>query len=355
MNFGLTIIAISYIVFLIVPGIFFKRFYFQSKFQNDFYKGAFADKIITSIFWGIFIQALCLLIFKFTFDYSFDEIYRRLNNLYESLQDNHLPQLSYIQLKYLVGVFASSIVFSCLLGHLFHKLVRLFGLDIRFSPLRFSNDWHYIFRNELDASKSLLDGFNKTYYSTEVDIIVNDFKDDRPSFYSGMLKDYHLTPEGNLDRICLGYAKKRTKNKDGVIEFTDIKGDSLIIPYCNIANMNLRYNYDYKPKRKVIIPELVQGTLMLVMVFVLILILIVPWFSTVSVWSKILGVLLFTISWSALVSLISEWFNDEKRLNWPMRLFVLAILLVTLFSALNMLKIYDILSVFELWIGSFRT
>lgn len=34
MSFGLTILSLTYIIFLIVPGIFFKRFFYQNNPQK---------------------------------------------------------------------------------------------------------------------------------------------------------------------------------------------------------------------------------------------------------------------------------------------------------------------------------
>lgn len=342
MNFGLTIIAICYIVFLIVPGTFFKRFYFQSKFSKEFYKGAFADRLVTSIFWGLFIQTICLIVIKEASGLTFDGMYVRINNFYTSLQNNALPKISFTQLLYLVGMFSLSISLSCLLGHFFHKLLRYFKLDVNFSPFRFSNEWQYIFRNEVKRSDLSTDHVEKTYMTTEVDVIVNDFKEDRPSFYTGILKDFYITPSGDLDKILLGNAQKRIKDSDDKAIFTPIKGDTFIIPYSNISNINLRFNYIEKTN-KIAIPKSIQQTLTLILIFLLLPILVLPWFFEATVWEKVLSTILMLISWFFIVgAILSTFDNNKKKELIPLILFIL-LGISALFWALSILDIFHII------------
>lgn len=348
MNFGLTIIAICYIVFLIVPGTFFKRFYFQSKFSREFYRGAFADRLVTSIFWGLFIQALCLIAIKELSGLSFDGLYSRINNFYASLQSNSLPRISFTQLLYLTGMFILSISLSCLLGHFFHKLLRYFKLDINFSPLRFSNEWNYILRNEVKKTELSSEHHEKTYMSTEVDVFVNDFKEDRPSFYSGILKDYYLDTKGDLDKILLGNAQKRVKDENGNDIYVAIKGDTFIIPYSNIANINLRFNYVEKAKM-VVFPKAIQQTILLILIFLLLPIFLFPLFTDVKVWDKIISIILMLVGWFLIVGSIAAMLDySKKNDSWP---FIVLIIMgfISFFGALAILDVFYIID----YVGSY--
>ncbi|NGM63560.1 hypothetical protein G5B30_16750 [Sphingobacterium sp. SGG-5] len=313
MNFGITIITIFYIVILIVPGIFFKRFYFQAKFANEFGKGVFADKAITSIFWGLIIQILSIFIVKFTFSLTFDEIYIRANNIYQSIHEGYLPKVSYKQLKLIFAFFIFSIAIACLCGYFLHKLIRYFRLDVTFSPLRFANEWNYIFRNE--ASQSIDSSLEKKkYHSTELDIIVKESKNDNPVFYSGILKDYFLDEYGQLDKIILKAAKKRVKKNQGTKEFVEIKGDTFIVPYCNIENINLRFNYTSRIN-SFKIPSAIVNTVYLFAILILIFIFIFPWFTNVDFWRKILSILPLFLSWTSLMIVVMVYIgsSDPKK------------------------------------------
>lgn len=341
MNFGLTIITITYIIFLVVPGLFFKKFYFKSKFHTDFYKGAFADRLVTSIFWGMVIQILSVFIFILFIDLPFEEVYKRSTNVYESLQGNKMPEISAKQLKYLLVFFLISISISCISGNFLHNFIRVFKLDIRFSALRFSNQWNYAFRNELDTSKFVLQDYKKTYSTTEVDIYMSDFKEDRPSFYTGILKDYYLTPEGELDRISLKSSKKRVRTNPDPLELLEIKGDTFIIPYCNIANMNLRYNYSYRERRKYI-PKAIQNAIILILVLSLLPVLIFPWFSPVALGYRILGTITLIFSWFIATGGTANFFDEKKKAKKSNYIIQMLIAIAFLLISLNVLGLFNV-------------
>lgn len=346
MSFGLTLITISYIIFLVVPGIFFKRFYFQSKFQNDFYKGSFADKIITSIFWGLFIQIIAFCIFMWIFDFSIDQIHHRANNVYIDLHSNTLPKLSPKQLSYLLCLFTLSLTLACFIGHIFHKGIRFARFDRKFSPLRFSNEWHYTIRNELGEQKI---SRTSTYLSTEVDILINEVKDGQPVFYTGVLRDYHLNSEGQLDRLCLEEAKKRLKEPNAV--FQEIMGDRLVVPYCNIANLNLRFNY-IKRESGFKIPTAIRNIGSLLYFGVLLIIFIAPWFAFVGVFLKILSIVFFSFSWLLILAIFGDLSNSKRQLAYSTYLFCFCSAFILTLVGLDMLDIFKAVSYAFSFIGN---
>ncbi len=346
MNFGITLITVFYIVILIVPGIFFKKFYFQAKFSHEFNNGAFADKAITSIFWGLLIQLLAIFILKVGFGYSFDQLYTRMNNLYGAIHKQEFPKISYKQLKIFFLFFVFSIILACFSGHILHKLIRFFKLDIIFSSLRFANEWNYIFRNELAISKDK-DGERKKYFSTELDIIVKESKNEIPRFYSGILKDYFLNENGQLDKIVLAAAKKRVSNDNNEKEFVDIKGDVFIVPYCNIENINLRYSYT--PSKRVFkIPAAIRNTIVLCFVVLFLLAFIIPWFLNISLASTFLSILLLIVSWififTSVLASLEEDNESTNKLSLKKRITIGIFGLIILLIALDTMKVIDIAS-----------
>lgn len=94
MNFNITFFTIIYIVALIIPGVFFKRFYFQGPFSKQFGSGPFADRLLTSLFWGVVSQFLAYKILKDVLSLNFDDIWNRIN----TFLNNKIPDLSEVEL-----------------------------------------------------------------------------------------------------------------------------------------------------------------------------------------------------------------------------------------------------------------
>lgn len=63
METNVTLVSIAIIVFLYFPGNIFKRFYFKGPFSQQFNIGIFAERFITSIFWGGIMQIMSLIKF----------------------------------------------------------------------------------------------------------------------------------------------------------------------------------------------------------------------------------------------------------------------------------------------------
>jgi hypothetical protein len=145
MDLSLTIITIVYIVILVIPGIFFKRFYFQGPFNRQFQSGQFADRFLTSIFWGIVTQLIFFYAFINTFEVEFESIFELLIQTHQIFADNQFPILEQNiftnSLYYLIG----SVLFAVLFGFLLNRFVRVSQLDLKANVLRFSNKWHYYF------------------------------------------------------------------------------------------------------------------------------------------------------------------------------------------------------------------
>ncbi|PVH26985.1 hypothetical protein [Sphingobacterium corticibacter] len=342
MNFGLTILAVFYIIYLVVPGIFFKRFYFQSKFNKEFYSGSFADKIITSIFWGIIIQLIIVLIFMSVSSMDMSQLYIRCKNIYSDLQTNSLPDVSDFQLKTLLVLFILSMILACTLGHIVHKAIRLLKLDIKFSPLRFSNEWNYLFRNELNHDDFKLNKYRNSYHSTQVDVFVNDSSEDKPNFYTGVLHDYSLDQDGQLDRISLSIAKKRII-KEGAKEYSDVAGDILIIPYRNISNLNLRFNYIYKEKKDKDY-TLLQGFAGIIFMIVFFGTIIIPLVFASSFMQGVYSAFLLFLSWAFSLAVFADFFNNktDRTVSWRHRFVLFIFSIISGYGGLYLLEIVNL-------------
>lgn len=308
MDAEVTISSIVLIVILVVPGIFFKRFYYQGSFSKQFGWGLFADRLITSIFWGFVIQIISFLIFSAIFNLTYDSIKGSITDVYNEVNDRKLPDFSTKELWYILGYLFSSIFIASVLGGFFHSVVRALRIDIRFPVFRFANQWHYYFKGEILNSTDFKKYRKGKWLSTLVDALVEN-GDGTNKMVSGFLTQYLLSSRtGELEVIYLTEAKRYSKKRE---EFVDIPGDCLIIPYSKIIDLNIRYNVITEDKQKKN-----QAFNLLFPLFsfaVLFFILIYPFFLDVNIWARIVGIILSILDWMLLIALINSLFSGNPK------------------------------------------
>ncbi|TDE14421.1 hypothetical protein [Dyadobacter psychrotolerans] len=114
---GLSIIPVLFVVLIIVPGVFAKRFYFSGVFAKRFGAGDFADRLITSIFWGFIVQVITYLVYSQYFDFTLLDIKEYLVVAYSDLSSNKLPRdFEKYNLWMVLGYVIASIGMSALVG-----------------------------------------------------------------------------------------------------------------------------------------------------------------------------------------------------------------------------------------------
>ncbi len=236
MEVNITLVSILVIILLFIPGFFFKRFYYTGQFTKQFTAGSFAERFITSIFWGLLVQFTALLTLGRLTGFKYNNIRQPISKFYADLSNNQLPECTSDNFLYGMGYVLITIFMAILLGWASHTLVRLLRLDIYFPVLRFTNYWNYYFKGDL---KELRSG-NRTgkVISTNIDIKISD--NGKSTLYSGFLAHYTISPNtGELETIALINAERYSNT---AMRFKPVKGDSLIIPCSTIINLNLRYN-----------------------------------------------------------------------------------------------------------------
>lgn len=302
-----TISSIVFIVLLIVPGVFFKRFYFQGQFAKQFGAGLFADRLITSIFWGIVVQIVTFLVFSRSLNISFDSIKQPVSSAFGSLSKNEIPEVSSENLWYSLGYLLASIFVSALLGSIFHKIVRLLKLDIKLQVFRFANQWNYYFRGDILHTTEFKRGRKGEWLSTLVDVVI-DNSDGKTKMFSGFLTQYAISPRtGELETIFLTDAKRYS---DQISSFKDIPGDCLAIPYSKVVNLNLRYNFKTaeadkwrRTARKIILTIGYIGFF---------LIPLYPWFLENSIAGNLLGILSGLLGWITFIAVVGSIFERKN-------------------------------------------
>lgn len=309
-----TVSTIVIVVWLIFPGIIFKRFYYQGQFTKQFGAGLFADRLITSIFWGTIVQGISFLFFSRYLGFTYTQIRPNIQQVYEKIGTNKLPDISYINLEYILTYLVVVVFFAGASGFLAHKFIRNLKIDLRSEIFRFSNHWNYIFTGEIRINKKFGVLNNRKYKETIVDIILEE-SSDRNKMLSGYLEDYTISRDtGQLETIYLSGASRYSKSGE---QFKPIQGDCLVIPYNKVLDMNLRYVFSVDD------PQSIANTLSKILkelVFPIgsIAIIFYPWWLKLRIYSTILLIIFLLLSLLQALIIINSLilnFDEIKKGN----------------------------------------
>src|SRR5690606_33307543 len=135
-------------LFIIVPGIVFRRFYFQGEFTKQFNSKTLAHAIIASILPGLFIQYLTANIYQFYWS-KIDG--KSIKDFYDQLANNVLPETLFdLEILWEVLVYIGlMLLISFLLAEISWGVIRVLKVDRWFTVLRFRNHWNYYFNGEI--------------------------------------------------------------------------------------------------------------------------------------------------------------------------------------------------------------
>lgn len=234
-------------VAIIVPGITFRRFYFQGEFTKQFNSRSLTHGIIASILPGIVIQLSTLLIYD-----SLDVLKGEgLLNLYNSFNANSLPDTIFdyevliqlvVYLSILLGLATVSANFS-------YRLVRSLHLDKKTTLMRFNNHWSYYFKGEIKYWSEYRDIIKGQILAVKCDVLIR-IENEEPRLYSGILKQHTIDKLTNelknvyLTKVSL-YKKQNVSVENSNLysrkKPVPIPGDIMIFNANDIININLRF------------------------------------------------------------------------------------------------------------------
>jgi len=330
-----TISSIIIIVWLVFPGVVFKRFYYQGQFTKQFGTGLFADRLITSIFWGVFVQIITFLVYSRALNFTFIGIEADVEDYYKKLSENELPLVSSKTLIYLLGYQIFLVVIAVLLGTVIHKTIRFFKIDVYSDVFRFTNHWNYYFRGEILSTSEFKALKTGKWTSTQVDVLIDDGTE-KNKMVSGYLTQYTLSHKtGDLETIYLTSATRYSHTHS---KFISIPGDCLIVQFEKVVDINIRYN---QIKSTINIKKTISNIILVMGFIVLIYILIFPWYLNIRVVNKILGVIFAVFTWLFLMTALSFPFQSSNNPKMTKKAFFicLAVMVVFLIFTLICLKL----------------
>jgi hypothetical protein len=160
--------------------------------------------------------------------------------------ENAVRQAS-TEIPFIVKYFLSIYVGSYLLGTLAQKSVIKYKLDrhpILSDLSRFDTPWFYLFKGFNDDA----DGADFVKLAVTLPHVGSTY------LYYGILEDFFLTDDGQLERIVLSSVVRRKLEADDLItgndqerssdithRFYEILGDRLILKYTDITSLNIEY------------------------------------------------------------------------------------------------------------------
>lgn len=261
MELNIAFSTIFYIAIFIIPGLIFRRIYFSGEHNKQFSQGNLVERVI----WTIFNSVLVILVFtilvyilKYRLNYSIltQLKYENVFDVFGIVGDNKLPEKDTFKLVY--QDFVSTVILLYLIAFIgaltLRNVVIKFGLDRRFSFLKFNNYWYYFLRGKAPHLDNLL---IKKFLWTEADVMV-DNGNEGIKMYSGVIVDYYIDNNNNqLDILFLKDTKRykflsdtevdnRVKSTPDIknkrkYELREIPGNTFCIPFNKIHNLNLRY------------------------------------------------------------------------------------------------------------------
>jgi hypothetical protein len=129
-----------------------------------------------------------------------------------------------------------------LLSFIFGKLIQWFVFrtnPYKSSPLAFDTPWYYELKGKISENRD----------AEFIKISCLEENKDGAFLYYGILEDFYLTKDGDLDRLSISEVSRRRLSDDDNLEKTDtdrfyqIKGDRLILKYSQLKNINIEYLY----------------------------------------------------------------------------------------------------------------
>lgn len=234
-------IALGGIVLLVIllPGISFRKGYFSEEFSNQYTIKDFFGLFVNTLFPSLFIYLLFLPIIYFIcggYYYDF-KVLLGILSANDELVKSSIEQIDNFKYE-IIGLQIIINFFSFITGLKIRDFIIKKSTDAKNKFFRYKNVWHYLLtgkfilfrRSQISLTKDKVKDIDITY----IDAIVSLGED--VFVYTGMLVDYELSEDGNLDLIYIKEAARKPIDEE---LYKEINGHILILKYENIINLNL--------------------------------------------------------------------------------------------------------------------
>ena len=235
------------LLLLLLPGIAFRRFYYAGEFSRQYFSEGFSQLVLRVVLLSACMQAggygLALARGWSGIAAAYAELTGALFGIPMTLE--RVRPGAFVGLQAVLTSVAAS------LGFLTHAVVKNYRLDVRYKLFRFQNYWHYILRGGIrgfENTDGLLGDLDEEIQYTYVDILVATSEGDM--LYDGVVVDYQLSPQNQLDKLILTGTRRRRLRSDRRAEADDkcqvsryypVAGDFVVVPAAEIKNYNVRY------------------------------------------------------------------------------------------------------------------
>ena len=246
----ITVGFIIVLVFIVFPGLIFRRLYFFGEFSKQFQSGFNLVKLLSvSSIPGI-INLILIFLFYDAFVSQVDlgaiiDKIKDLNNpdfRFQKSDDLPLKDLINIKIAPFVGFLYVAVT---IIGISTGRLIRGIGLDTKFKILKYNNYWFYLFSGQSSNFKKMkyLAKNKMTHVFTSADILVD--AENGAQLYSGIIVDYELSPTdcGTLSKVMLREAKRYSKKDNTTNGVVSIPGELFVLDCSSMKNINLTYAY----------------------------------------------------------------------------------------------------------------
>jgi len=260
--------ALVIFLFIIVPGIAFRRVYFQGEFTKQYNSKTLSHSLVASILPGMVIQLITIIFYQSLISKINGE---EVELFYDKLTKNTIP-INVFDKGFLISILTYvffMLIISWLFAQTSYKLVRLTKVDRKNPLFRFKNHWNYYFNGELNGFSEFRNLLHrKNVLEVRADVLI-DIENEEPRLYSGVLSQHtinNVTYElENIYLTNVGIYKKEIGENKRIKK--NIPGDVMIINAKHIININLKYITIQKTRKD--FSGLINVTILIIVIFIL--------------------------------------------------------------------------------------
>ena len=234
------------ILAVILPGFLFNIALFSPNIavkDGAFSRQSFLEKIPFSLMYSFMFHLMGFLVMKWWLNGNID-----INKIISILAGQygkdglflHTNSVSFIHTVYYFIVIT---FFAWFTGFILRVVIKRYGLDLKFPGLRIDPDWYYLLSGDkfLFRESKL---FLKTPDAITLDTIIHHTEGDY--LYSGLLFDYKLDIDGEIEYVILLEARRRKLSNDkdqlmrdkAIERYYRIDGDYFVIKKSEMVTMN---------------------------------------------------------------------------------------------------------------------